>query len=318
MRIRVLAVVIATLGLAGCGGQSSPVDKSGGSSTGTSAGSTHTTASAPAAPAPPPPPPPPALVVSPAHNTGSSWRPVAFVHGRAAAWEAQRGGVSLLRFDQQLLRLVLHAGEGEPSGTWRYGAQIEPSEIHHVVAAFNGGFKFNTSVVGWTSGGRVAVPLQSGRASIVTYRDGTTAIAAWHAGVPAASRPVYSVLQNGSLLVDHGTPAANVEGCIQSCWGSTVGNVDSVARSGLGITGSGDLVWGAGEHLLPSTLAGALVAAGAQRAVQLDINPDWIAGYLYVHGGSGPKASPVVPEQHGAAGRYLEPSARDFFTVVAR
>ncbi|MCW3033264.1 MAG: hypothetical protein JWM60_1609 [Solirubrobacterales bacterium] len=314
----VLAVVIAALELAGCGGQSGPAARSPAASSGTaSVSSVRTTTSAPAPP-PAPRPPVPALVVSPPRAAGAGWRRVASVHGRPAAWEAQRGGVTLLRFDQQFVRLVLHAGEGEPSGTWRYGAQIEPSEIHHVVAGFNGGFKFNTGVVGWKSGGRVAAPLRSGRGSIVTYRDGTTAIAAWHAGVPAAGRPVYSVLQNGSLLVDHGAAAENVEGCIQSCWGSTVGNVDSVARSGLGITGSGQLVWGAGESLLPATLAHGLIAAGAQRAVELDINPDWIAGYLYVHGGSGPSASPVVPGQHGAAGRYLEPSARDFFTVVAR
>jgi hypothetical protein len=258
-----------------------------------------------------------ALVVSPV-EAGSAWRPVARIGARVAAWEAQRSGVTLLRFDQQFVRLVLHAGEGEPSGTWRYGAQIERSEIHRVVAAFNGGFKFGTGVVGWMSGRRVAEPLRSGRSSIVTYRDGTTAIGAWKDGVPALGRPVYSVLQNASLLVDHSRAAANAESCIQSCWGATVGNVDVVARSALGITKSGELVWGAGEHLVPARLARALIGAGVQRAVELDINPDWVAGYLYVHGGSGPTGSPVVPEQRGVAGRFLEPYSRDFFTVVAR
>jgi hypothetical protein len=235
-----------------------------------------------------------------------------------AAWEAQHGGVTLLRFDQRFVRLDLHAGEGEPSGRWRYGARIEPSEIHHVVAAFNGGFKFGTGVVGWMAGGRVALPLQAGRASIVTYTDGTTAIGAWKAGVPASGKRVYSVLQNLTLLVDHAVAAGNAESCIQSCWGATVGNVDVVARSALGITQSGELVWGAGEHLLPAALARVLIGAGVQRAVQLDINPDWVAGYLYLHGHSGPSGSPVVPEQLGIAGRFLEPYSRDFFAVVAR
>jgi hypothetical protein len=235
-----------------------------------------------------------------------------------AAWEEQRSGVTLLRFDQRFVRLVLHAGEGEPSGSWHYGDRVERSEIHHLVAAFNGGFKFSTGVVGWSSGGRVAEPLRSGRASIVTYREGTTAIGAWRRGLPAAGRPVYSVLQNGSLLVDHGIAAGNVDGCIQSCWGATVGGVDTIARSALGITPGGDLVWAGGEHLVPATLAQAMIAAGAQRAVELDINPDWVAAYLYVHGGGVPVASPVVPEQVGIAGRFLEPYKRDFFTVLAR
>ena len=263
-------------------------------------------------------PPPPPLVVTPTSTPRSAWRVVAQVRGQAAAWEAQRGGVTLLRFDRRSLRLDLHAGEGEPSGSWRYGPLVAPSEIHHLVAAFNGGFKFSTGEVGWMSAGRVAEPLQRGRGSIVTYRDGTTAIGAWQEGVPAAGRAVYSVLQNLSLLVDGGRPAANAEGCIQSCWGSTVGNVDVVARSALGIRQDGQLVWAAGEQLTPLALAQALAGAGVSRAVQLDINPDWVAGYLYTHGHSGPSWSQVVPGQLGIAGKFLAPYHRDFFAVVAR
>ena len=90
-----------------------------------------------------------------------------------------------------------------------------------------------------------------------------------------------------------------------------------MARSALGITAGGDLVWAAGEQLLPSQLAGALVRAGAVRAIELDINPDWVDGYLYVHHRGGPSAVPVVPGQLGIAGELLEPYSRDFLTIVA-
>jgi hypothetical protein len=256
--------------------------------------------------------------VTPATQAGSRWQTVARVHGAPAAWQAQRGAVTLLRFDQRLVRLHLHAGEAEPAGTWRYGDQIEPSEIHHVLAAFNGGFKFGTGDVGWAVAGRVAEPLRRGRGSIVTYTDGSTAIGAWNSGVPAAGRPVYSVLQNLSLLVDHGQPAANAEGCITTCWGATVGGVDITARSGLGTRADGQLVWAAGEHLTPLQLANALRGAGIQQAVQLDINPDWVAGYLYRHGGAGPEPSQVLPGQLGISSHFLAPYSRDFFVVVAR
>lgn len=311
-----LAAVLLAAALAGCGSQSAgPVTKRGAREAVRSA--SHA-AVVPAQASVPPPPPPPPLVVTPTSRPGSAWRAVAQVRGRPAAWEAQRGGVTLLRFDQRSLRLDLHAGEGEPSGIWRYGPLIEPSEIHHLVAAFNGGFKFSTGVVGWMSAGRVAEPLQRGRGSIVTYRDGTTAIGVWQEGVPAAGRPIYSVLQNLSLLVDDGRPAANAEGCIQSCWGSTIGNVDVVARSALGIRQDGQLVWAAGEQLTPLALAEAMAGAGVGRAVQLDINPDWVAGYLYPHGRSGPSWSQVVPGQLGISGKFLAPYHRDFFAVVAR
>jgi hypothetical protein len=69
--------------------------------------------------------------------------------------------------------------------------------------------------------------------------------------------------------------------------------------------------------LTPSALAHGLVAAGVQRAVELDINPAWVAGYLYVHHSGGPSAVPVVPNQNGIAGQLLAPYTRDFFTVIA-
>ena len=257
-------------------------------------------------------------IVTPVNRVGPRWRPVARIAGQVAVWEAQRSGVTLLRFEQRLVRLVLHSGLGEPSGSWTHGDRIGPSEIHRVVAAFNGGFKFETGVIGFMADGRVAVSLQPGLGSIVTYRNRTTQIGAWHEGVPARGRPISSVLQNLHLLVDHGEPAATVGGCIQSCWGSTLGGVTFIARSALGITGDGQLVWAAGESVSPAGVAQALISAGVQRAVELDINPAWVAGYLYVHGGSGPRAVEVVPGQNGISGRFLEPYSRDFFTILAR
>jgi hypothetical protein len=258
-------------------------------------------------------------IVTPLSQATSSWQPVARVVGEVAAWQAQRSGVTLLRFDQRLVRLALHAGLGEPEGTWRYGDRIEPREIHRVVAAFNGGFKFETGVIGFMADGRVAVALQPGLASIVTYRNGTTEIGAWEGGVPTRGQPIASVLQNLHLLVDHGVPAGSVESCVQECWGSVLGGGTLIARSALGITGDGQLVWAAGESLSPAAIAQALVGAGVQRAVELDINPEWVAGYLYVHGGRrGPSAEQVVPGQNGIPGRFLEPYSRDFFTILVR
>jgi hypothetical protein len=261
--------------------------------------------------------PTPTLLVSLPAHVSTTWTTVARVNGQPAAWLAQRAGITLMRFDQSSVHLNLHAGssDGGVAG-WTYGDEITQREIHLVVAGFNGGFKLNYSNVGFISGGHVAVPLKRGLASIVTYTDGITGIGAWGADVPNGRRTVFSVLQNQHLLVDHGVVAANTASCIQ-CWGGTVEGRSAVARSALGITASGELVWAAGEGLLPAELGSALVAAGAVRAVELDINPDWVAGYLYVHRPGGPQPVPVVPGQLGIAGRLLEPYSRDFLTIVA-
>lgn len=243
---------------------------------------------------------------------------MASVGGQSAAWIAQRGGVTLLRFEQRLAHLALHAGSGEPTGQgWTYGDRIGASESHQVIAGFNGGFKLNYGSVGFFANGRAAVPLSAGLGSIVTYQSGATEIGAWHEGVPARGQKVVSVLQNLHLLVDRGVAASTVRTCIQNCWGATLGGGSNVARSALGITGAGQLVWAGGENLTPAAIAAALVGAGVARAVELDINPEWVAGYLYVHHSGGPTASPVVPGQPGIPGRLLSPYDRDFFTVLA-
>jgi hypothetical protein len=259
-----------------------------------------------------------APVVTGPGQPGPTWKPVASIGGQPAAWIAQRSGVTLLRFEQRLVHLALHAGSGEPEGQgWTYRDRIGASEIHRVLATFNGGFRLSYGSVGFMADGRAAVPLTVGLGSIVTYQNGTTEIGAWHEGVPARGLAVASVLQNLHLLVDHGVAASTVENCIQSCWGAVLGGGPDVARSALGITSTGQLVWAAGESLTPAAIAHALVDAGVVRAVELDINPEWVAGYLYVHHPGGPSAVPVVPGQYGIPGRLLAPYNRDFFTVLA-
>ena len=91
-----------------------------------------------------------------------------------------------------------------------------------------------------------------------------------------------------------------------------------MARSGLGIQRNGRLIWAAGGQLTVGQLAAAMAGVGVVRAVQLDINPDWVAGYLYVHRKHvGLDAVPVMPGQFGIAGRLLTPYGRDFFTVLS-
>ncbi len=258
------------------------------------------------------------IVVSSPQAATAAFRVLATVAGRPAVWIARRGGATLLRFDQRRTRLLLHAGTLDPGpGSYRHGPRIVGTERRRVLAAFNGGFRLASRSGGFLEDGHLALPLVAGLGSVVIYRDGRADIGAWHHGVPAAGRRVISVRQNLKLLVAHATPAANLDSC-PTCWGATLGGGRDVARSGIGITASGELVWAAGERLSPSGLATALIDGGAVRAVELDINPEWVAGYVYSHPGRGPAAEPVVPGQFGVAGRFLTAYSRDFFSVTAR
>jgi hypothetical protein len=255
------------------------------------------------------------------------WTPAAVVHGRTAVWlrrvaadagSAPGATVTLLRFDQHVLRLQLHAGSVDPGGSWRHGPQVTAPEIHTLVAAFNGGFKFSYAAAGFELDGRVVRAPLHGLASVVTYADGRTDIGAWGVDVPSGRSAVVDVRQNLVLLVNRRTVAANVSTCVLACWGDTVASVLDSARSGLGITASGQLVWAGGEQLSVAALGAGLVAAGAVRALELDINPFWVASYIYGHRGT-PAAYPMVLGQLGIAGQLIRgPDPRDFFTLDAR
>ncbi len=322
-----LGAVGAALVLAACGGSAPPRTTTRAhpspAATSPSTSSTATTKPAAAKPTPKPPPPPPSYphLLGAALESGPvSFAPAVRWRGQTAAWITRlASGVSLMTFDQRLLALHLHSGTVD-AGTlgWRYGPSVGGFELGRLAAAFNGGFKLSVGAGGFEAYGRVATPLQTGLASIVTYADGTTDIGSWHAEVPRPGKRVVSVRQNLSLLIDHGVPAANRD-CV-SCWGATLGGIAAPARSALGITADGRLVWAGGSSLTVSALAGALLGARVVRAAELDINPEWVAGYFYGHrGGHGPVAPvPALSSQHGIPGQFLAPWSRDFFTVAAK
>jgi hypothetical protein len=264
-----------------------------------------------------------------AHRAGRfGWREAAAVRGGAAAWITRVAAfrepaftVTLLRLNQHLATLALHAGSTQPGGSgWRYGAMVGAHERHRLLAAFNSAFQESYGAGGFVQDGRVGWPLRRGLASVVVYRDGSTDIGAWREGVPAPGRPVATVRQNLRLLIDHGAIASNVDTCIRPCWGDPLHEQPVVARSGLGVTARGELLWAAGPMLSVRALAEALASHGAVRAMELDINPAWVAGYLYAHRQASPWVSPVamMPGQADVDAAFLGSYYRDFFTVLAR
>ncbi len=240
---------------------------------------------------------------------------------RVKAYHEAGFTITLLRFDQTLVTLALHAGGSQPGGAgWRYGSAIGPTESRIVVAAFNSAFQQGYGAGGFEAGGRVGWPLRRGTASVVIYRDGIADIGRWQETIPAPGRAVEAVRQNLGLLINGGRIASTVDRCIKVCWGDPLHEQPVVARSALGVTRNGDLIWAAGHDLSVRALAEALAGKGVIRAMELDINPRWVAGYVYAHFPRrvAPVAVPLMPGQTGIPGQFLVPYFRDFFTVIAR
>lgn len=213
-------------------------------------------------------------------------------------------------------RLALYAGSAEPYGQWPWQGYVGVTGQRGLLAAFNSGFKIYTYSTGWYEQGFTAMPLQPGAASLVISTSGVATVGAWGRDV-SLSPSVEAVRQNLTLLVDHAVPAANAAEV--GAWGATLGGVARTWRSGVGVTGAGDLVYVAGPLLDPDLLARLLIAAGAVRAMELDINPEWVSFATYRHIGAGTSAGAnLLPGMYFSPDHYLQPDSRDFFAVFSR
>jgi hypothetical protein len=231
--------------------------------------------------------------------------------------------VGVAWMDTTLLRATLYSGSQIPGGgPYLHSAPIPPAAADSLVAAFNAGFLMSAANGGYYTDGKVIVPLRTGAASFVVYRDGTATVGVW--GRDATMTPdVVSVRQNLDLLVDGDQPLPGLNAADSTQWGATLGNVVYVWRSGVGETADGALVYVGGPGLNITDLADLLARAGAVRAMELDINTDWVNFSVYTPAPSTGSALPtngasLLSNMSGGPSRYFEPWwARDFITMSA-
>jgi hypothetical protein len=225
--------------------------------------------------------------------------------------------------DTKLLRASLYSGSSIPGGgPFPQSAPIKTSAARTLVAAFNAGFLMPNANGGYYTAGRTEIPLRKGAASFVVYRNGSSNVVAWGNSV-TLNHSIVSVRQNLDLLVSNGRPVPGLEVNDTTKWGFTLGNAVYVWRSGLGITANGALVYVAGPGLNITDLANLLVRAGAVRAMELDINTDWVNFSSYKpstpHGiAASSNGTELLSAMTGTPARYFESWwVRDFITMSA-
>ncbi len=270
------------------------------------------------------------LVVAPPLDNEGKWLPAGpTIKGVPGMYVAQFRADSVYTsqittaawIDPTLLRVRLNPGDGEPGGAWSVAPVIAGDALKTIVAAFNGGFRFKEAQGGFHLDGRDGVPLRDGAASIVIASDGHIDVGKWGSDVSMAPN-TEGVLQNLTLLIDGGQIDASVSHNDTRMWGSTLKGSIAVARSGVGVTSDGALVYVAGPALTARTLAESLQRAGAVRAMTLDINPQWVTFNLFDHPNpADPMAvtgAKLYPQMQRPANRYLSTESRDYFTISLR
>ena len=215
------------------------------------------------------------------------------------------------------VQYALHNGSKDPGAAYaalvRAGPSVTGAERRRLLAAFNGGFLMHSRAGGYEQEGHVFRTLRHGLASLVIDRLGQARIGVWGVDVPAPGEAVFSVRQNLWLLVENGQPTRQAARWWR--WGGTVGHVEYVARSAVGQDASGDLIYAASMSTVPEDLAVALARSGAQSAMELDINPEWVQ--LAVARTPGGKLTAPIPGQVRPPTQYLTGWTRDFITVLA-
>jgi Phosphodiester glycosidase len=223
-----------------------------------------------------------------------------------------------------MLRAALYSGSTIPGdGPWQQTAPIPPSAATSLVAAFNSGFRMSNAQGGYFSEGKTAIPLRHGAASFVIYANGTATVGEWGRDVMMGSN-VVAVRQNLDLIVDGGKPVSGLNASDNRSWGATLGGAVYVWRSAVGVSADGAIVYAGGPGLNIVDLANVMVRAGAVRAMELDINTDWVNLATYAPGSPGGAATPdngtdLLPNMVGTPSRYFESWwSRDFITMSVR
>ena len=216
--------------------------------------------------------------------------------------------------DSHRTHLAYVPGLAEPPEISHRGpAEVPTAKRRRLVATFNGGFPLETSNAGLVYRGHTIASMVNGIATLVEYRDGRIDIVRWEHG-PSPGPRVWFAKQNLPPIVNEGKLNPNLSDGPE--WGATVNNAVRVWRSGLGIDRRGNLIYAVADYQTVGSLAEVLERAGAVRALELDINEDWVSFITYRHPDAG-QPSQLLPDILRPADRYLVPDERDFFAVYA-
>src|SRR5215469_11277426 len=219
-------------------------------------------------------------------------------------------------FDRTRTEIGYYPGRYEPPNAAVRGPMMVPhGQRSRLLATFNGGFTWADGANGSADNGRTNEPLTDGNATLICYRDGRIAIIKWTGG-PNVGPDVAWARQSLAPIVWDGQLNPQLNDSPDSPqWGYTLGGLTRVWRSGVGIDRRGNLIYVAADGQTVITLAKILQHAGAVRAMEFDINPDWHTLITYTHGAHGLVPTIVGPNPMQSPTRYLVPDDRDFFAV---
>ncbi|MFH1075079.1 MAG: hypothetical protein V1752_08330 [Candidatus Firestonebacteria bacterium] len=239
--------------------------------------------------------------------------------------------VDLLYIDADQVEFFPVGGTKHPiSTTGIKGKGIIPGDDdtrEKVLFAFSGGFQASHGHYGMMVDGDVFLPAIKDFETLAMYADGSINIGVWGEDIKETTSLI-SYRQNLKPLIRKGLFNDK-----NRYWGLSADKNKSIYvwRTGFGITKDKKAVFAIGNSVSAYTLAKAMLAAGVEEALHLDMNLVNIACEIYMpekdekgeykRGKNGEillKASHLNNRLYGVPGRYLKPHTRDFIYVSKR
>ena len=226
---------------------------------------------------------------------------------------------AVIRFDASVYSFRHYPGAKIPGAPWDRPDYVEPERQSVLVAAFAGGFRLRDSNGGMLLGGHELRAMREGGATFSIDANGVANVGMWGRDIYATDR-LDSARQNLDLIVDAGTPIADLANDPNRKWGFTgPANKSAVWRSGAGVTSDGALIWVGGPGLTIQALAETLVRAGAVRGMQLEINQEWVQFNSYAPNATGAvSGTKLLDGMQHTGDRWLSEDTRDFVAVFRR
>lgn len=230
--------------------------------------------------------------------------------------------VTIVQMDMSVMNMASVAGIKQPGGpVGKSGPGVIPKDITdsgRLIAAFDGGFQYKDGAFGMIVGDTTYLPLKNDLGTLVGYKDGSLKIINYTG--QSLGDNIAFVRQNCPMLITNGEESIS-DPRNKKLWGRlAAGTVDIYTwRSGIGLTKEGNLLFAVGNNLTPDTLAAALKSAGAENAIQLDINPIWVRFNIFDPAGLGKYTSTtLVKDLHDGSREYLNGYAKDFFYIYKK
>lgn len=259
--------------------------------------------------------------ISPALKSEGKFAVIQRLRGKPVIWTtsmrplADVGSVvaTVTVYDSNAFRTALFNGTETPGGRgWTNGSKVSKKALPALVAAFNGGFRFEHKPGGYFTEGRMVRPLKVGYATMAIDRDGHSRLGIFGEDIVNDGTWV-TLRQNLPPIVRDGVSVYSTYDGVD--WGDNFGDVVFTFRSAICVRHDSLMQYVAAQSVDIHLFARTLVVAGCKLAMELDINGTWPLFATFSGFGTTSRHGQIIDRRMGHRNRFITKSTKDFFAL---